>query len=260
MSRRPLIAITTSEVRVPANVAPTPEGEPPRREMALGLQYCRAVENAGGVPVVMPPLDGAAIDALLDRVSGVCLSGGPDIDPGTYEGHYHPKLGPTEPELDLVEIALTRAAYRRRMPILAICRGAQMLNVALGGDLLQHLPEDVGPDVEHRRSKTDGGAMHSVSIASDSRLARAMAVDSEAEVNSFHHQAVRELGAPLQAVAWAPDGVVEGIEASGRDFVVGVQWHAESLQSRPEQAALISAFVDASRRYDSPPQDLRRAA
>jgi putative glutamine amidotransferase len=195
-------------------------------------------------------------------VWGICLWGAPDIDPATYDGHYHPELGPTEPELDVVEIALTRKAYRRSMPILAICRGAQMLAVALGGGLLQHLPHDVGSGVVHRSSRTNGanGARHTVSVEPGSLLAGAMGLDGKTEVNSFHHQAVHELGGSLRAVAWAPDGVIEAVEAPAREFVVGVQWHAEGIIDRPEQAALLDAFVGAARRFDADAERPPRAA
>ncbi|GAC1521191.1 MAG: gamma-glutamyl-gamma-aminobutyrate hydrolase family protein [Thermoleophilaceae bacterium] len=259
--RLPLIGVTTSEVRIPDHVEQTPEGEPPRREMALGLRYLAAIEAAGGLPVVTPPLEVDAVPALAEHISGLLLSGGPDIDPGTYGGRYHPRLGPTEPALDRFEVALTKEALERRMPILAICRGAQLLNVALGGDLYQHLPDDPGGGIDHRQhTAADPAAVHEVSVARGSVLARALGSDGDARVNSFHHQAAHDLGRGLRAVAWAPDGIVEGVELAERDFVVGVQWHAESLTERREQAALFSEFVSAARRYDASAGRSRRAA
>ena len=129
LTGRPLIGVTTSEVRVAEKVDQTPEGEPPRREMALGLRYASAIEAAGGLPVVLPPLSLAAVEPLLDRLSGLCLSGGPDLDPTAYSERRHPRLGPTEPQLDRFELGLARAADARGLPLLAICRGAQALNV-----------------------------------------------------------------------------------------------------------------------------------
>jgi putative glutamine amidotransferase len=258
---RPLIGITTSEVRVPDHVSPAPQADPPRREMALGMKYTMAIEAAGGLPVVMPPMHDEAIPALLDRLSGVVLSGGPDIDPGTYGGRYHPQLGPTEPDLDHFELQLIAAALERGMPILAICRGAQMLNVALGGDLYQHLPEDPGGGVDHRkRTADDPDAAHEVQVGPRTILAEALHRDGPLDVNSFHHQAAHRLGRELVPVAWAPDGVVEGIEMPGREFVLGVQWHAEAMVDRPEQLALFEAFVEAAGRYDAPRASVRRAA
>jgi putative glutamine amidotransferase len=244
---RPLIGVTTSEVRLAERVQPTPEGEPPDREMALGMKYLRAIERAGGIPVVMPPLDVVAIEPLLDNLSGICLSGGPDISPRTYHRDAHSHLGPTEPDLDRFELALAHQADARALPVLAVCRGAQLLNVARGGTLHQHLPDAVGEQVLHR-----GGpghhARHPVEISPDSLLAEILGL-SRAEVNSYHHQATETLGRGLRAVAWAPDGVIEGLEAPERDFVVGVQWHAEAIADRPEQAALFERFVEAARRY-----------
>lgn len=242
---RPLIGVTTSEVRLAEQVEQTPQGEPPRREMALGLTYLKAIEAAGGIPVVMPPLELDAVAPLLDRIAGVCLSGGPDLDPEAYDGRRHPELGPVEPELDRFELALARAADDRGLPVLAICRGAQALNVARGGTLHQHLPDRPGTTLEHRQRTAGERTTHGVEIAPGSLLARVMR-RTRARVNSFHHQGVRRLGVGLRATAWAPDGVIEGIEAPGRGFVLGVQWHAETLTRRREHAALFEALVQAA--------------
>lgn len=241
---RPLIGVSTSEVRMGAT---TDQGEPPRREMALGLTYLRAIEAAGGLPLVMPPLDLEAIDPLLDRVDGICLSGGPDLDPASYHERRHPELGPVEPELDSFELEVARRADARGLPMLAICRGLQAVNVARGGSLHQHLPDRPGSGVEHRQSLPGSRTTHAVTIAPGSTLARVMR-RRKARVNSFHHQAIHRLGRGLRAVAWAPDGVIEGIEAPGRGLLLGVQWHAETLTARPEQFALFSALVEGARR------------
>ena len=245
---KPLIGVTTSEVRIAEQVDQTPQGEPPRREMALGLTYLRAVELAGGLPVVIPPLDLGAVEPLLDRFGGVCLSGGPDLDPAAYHARRHPQLGPVEPELDTFELELARRADARGLPILAICRGLQALNVSRGGTLHQHLPDRPGTSVEHRQKAPGDQSTHPVEIAAGSRLARLMG-RRRVRVNSFHHQAVDRLGAGLRAVAWAPDGVIEGIEAPGREFVVGVQWHAETLVARRDNMALFEGLVAAAARH-----------
>jgi putative glutamine amidotransferase len=258
---KPLIGITTSEVRVPDHVDPAPQADPPRREMALGMKYSMAVEAGGGVPVVMPPMHDDLVGPLLDRLSGVVLSGGPDMDPGTYGGRYHPQLGPTEPDLDHFELQVVQAALERRMPLLAICRGSQVLNVALGGDLYQHLPEEPGGAVEHRKRKADDpDTAHDVDVEPKTMLATALHREGTTHVNSFHHQAAHKIGRGLRPVAWAPDGVVEAIELPDRDFVVGVQWHAEALVDRPEQLDLFKAFVEAASRYDARPARVGRAA
>jgi putative glutamine amidotransferase len=249
---RPLIGISTSEVRVPDHVSPKAQSDPPRREMALGMKYCVAIEAAGGLPVVMPPLDSDDVAPLVGRLSAICLSGGPDINPGTYGGHYHPQLGPTEPQLDTFELALVHTALEREVPLLAICRGAQILNVALGGDLYQHLPEDPGGPIQHRKPTPDApDAKHDVEVEEGSLLSRALGLSGTAHVNSYHHQAAHTLGRGLHAVAHAPDGVIEAIELPERAFVIGVQWHAEALIERPEQASLFEAFVSAAADRDS---------
>jgi putative glutamine amidotransferase len=253
-----LIAVTTSEVRRSESVAPTPQGEPPRHEMALGLKYLKALEEAGAIPLVVPPLSTPLVEALLDRVDGLCLSGGPDLDPSTYDQRRHERTGPIEPGLDEFEIALAAAADARGMPILAICRGLQVLNVARGGSLHQHLPDVVGESINHRQPEPGNQPTHSVSLDPDSRIVSILGRE-QADVNSFHHQAVSRLGRGLVITGWASDGTVESIEATDRRFVVGVQWHAETLVDRPEHAALFRAFVDEARQAQPAAPALRVA-
>jgi putative glutamine amidotransferase len=247
MSRRPLIGVTTSEVRLAESVHQTPQGEPPRREMALGLTYLQAIEGAGGLPVVIPPLAASAVGPMLDSLDGICLSGGPDLDPESYSERAHPELGPTVPELDRFEIALARRAYADDMPILAICRGVQALNLAARGTLHQHLPDRPESSIDHRQSAPSEEPTHEVAIAEDSLLRRVLG-RTRCEVNSFHHQAAKRVGAGLRAVAWSEDGVVEALEAPGSRFVLGVQWHAECLIARRENAALFELLVTAAHR------------
>ena len=256
---RPLIGVTTSEVRLAEQVEHTPHGEPPRVEMALGLRYLQAIEEAGGLPVVIPPVRPEAIAPLLENLSGLCLSGGPDIHPEAYGGVAGAELGPTWPDLDRFEIALARQADARQLAILAICRGAQALNVARTGTLFQHVPDRFGRTVEHRQKGYGPRPAHPVEVEPHSTLARSLGTTT-LEVNSYHHQAVETLGRGLRAVAWSPDGVIEGIEAPGRDFAVGVQWHAEAMTGRPEQAALFRAFVEAARRQATSSVPRRAAA
>jgi putative glutamine amidotransferase len=243
---RPLIAVTSSEMRDVQSHAQTPQGEPLRKEMALGLTYLSAVERAGGLPVVVPPLDLEALQPLLSQVSGICLSGGPDLDPSFYGAEPHPELGPVEPRLDRFEIALARHADDRGLPILAICRGMQTLNVAREGTLHQHLPDRPGAELQHRQTEVGTETTHDVDIAEGSQVAGLMG-STHAEVNSFHHQGIDRLGHGLRAVAWSSDGVIEAVEAPARPFVIGVQWHAETLVDRPEHAALFAGLVEAAR-------------
>ncbi len=245
---RPLIGVTTSELRASSAGTLRRHGEPPHAEMALGMTYLCAIEAAGGMPVVLPPIGDAA--ALLDRLDGICLSGGPDLDPHAYgAAERHVELGPTEPDIDTFELALARAADARGIPVLGICRGAQALNVARGGTLHQHVPA-------HRQAEPATATTHTVHVDAGSRLARLVGT-TPLRVNSFHHQAVDTLGRGLQAVARAADGTIEGIEAPGARFVVGVQWHAEGLIGQPRHRALFEALVAACA---VPAQRLSRAA
>jgi putative glutamine amidotransferase len=213
--------------------------------MALGIVYARAVEEAGGLPVVLPPLEHAAIEPLVDRLAGICLSGGPDLDPAAYEADPDPHLGPVEPDLDAFELAVARRADELAIPILGICRGCQAMNVARGGTLHQHLPDVTDGSVVHRQKESGREPTHTVRIEPGSRLAGIVG-DDELDVNSFHHQAVDRLGRGLRAVAWAPDGVVEGIEDEGSALYLGVQWHAETLVHFDRHAALFEALVAAA--------------
>jgi putative glutamine amidotransferase len=241
---RPLIGLTTSEVRNPVRDELLPHAEAGREEMVLNFHYMRAVSAAGGLPVVMSPQPPEAVPELVARLDGVLIPGGPDIDPASYRDVPRETLGPLFPEIDRFEIAVVLEAERLGVPVFAICRGAQILNVAHGGTLYQDLPAEVGPEVVHRRrSPEDPPAMHPVRIEPGSRLASWLGRE-EAVVNAFHHQAPREIGAGLRPVAWASDGVVEGVEGEG---VLGVQWHAEAMQDEPAQRALFARFVQTVR-------------
>jgi putative glutamine amidotransferase len=245
---RPLIGVTTSELRPSHAGTLRRHGEPPHPEMALGMTYLRAIEAAGGMPVVLPPLGDAA--SFVSRLDGICLSGGPDLDPDTYgAAERHAELGPTEPDLDAFELELARAADASGLPLLGICRGAQALNVARGGTLHQHL-------TGHRQTEPATATTHSVHVEPGSRLAQIAGADI-LRVNTFHHQAVDALGRGLRPVAHAADGVIEAIEAPGSRLVVGVQWHAEGLTGMPRHFALFEALVEAAA---APAAPLRRAA
>jgi putative glutamine amidotransferase len=155
-----------------------------------------------------------------------------------------------EPELDRFELEVARHADSRGLPILAICRGTQVLNVSRGGSLHQHLPERPGVTIDHRQGGPGSQVTHDVTIAPGGRLADTMG-GLRARVNSFHHQAINHLGPGLRAVAWSPDGVIEGIEAPARPFLLGVQWHAETLTGRPEHAALFAGLVSAAATFEA---------
>jgi putative glutamine amidotransferase len=243
VSSPPLIGVSTSEVRRPEDHGLVPQGEPRRSELALGERYLDAVRSAGGLPVILAPVAVSAVDPLLERLDAVCLSGGPDLHPSAYGAEPHPELGPTEPELDLFELALARRAVRRGLPVLGVCRGTQVLNVALGGTLHQHLP-DLGKEVQHRQTEEARRTTHEVELVASSRVAKLIG-RTRVEVNSFHHQAPAITAPGLRVVGRAADGTVEAVEASAPSFVFGVQWHAECLVERPEHFALFEGLVKA---------------
>ena len=238
-SMRPLIGVTTSEMR-PSSLATTRRhGEPAHPEMALGMTYLRTLDAVGAIPVVLPPVGTDHLSPLLDRLDGICLSGGPDLDPAAYGAtDRHDQLGPTEPSLDAFELSLSREALTRNIPILAICRGSQALNVACGGTLHQHVEG-------HRQTAAATEPTHEVEVEAGSRLHR-ITRSRRLAVNSFHHQAVDKLGEGLKVVARADDGTVEGIEGPG-SFTIGVQWHAETLYAH---LGLFEALVRAAARTE----------
>ncbi len=232
---QPLIGVTTSSV----------SREPER--VQLNAAYVRAVEVGGGVPVLLPPqLSPAALGQLLLAVDGILLTGGGDIDPSRYGEPPHESLVYVSEERDTLEIAVVHAALERNLPVLALCRGMQVLNVALGGSLIQDIPSQFTTDINHSQSEPREEVTHEVAVQPGSRLRGLLGSDS-IQVNSFHHQALKTLGAGLEAVAWAPDGIIEGIELPGDGFVVGVAWHPEDLvNSRNEARALFEGLVEAT--------------
>ncbi|HUH15215.1 MAG TPA: gamma-glutamyl-gamma-aminobutyrate hydrolase family protein [Gaiellaceae bacterium] len=206
----------------------------------IPLAYVTQVEAAGGRALIVPPSD-AAVEETLDALDGILFSGGADLDPAAYGHEAHPETGGVRPERDRGELALLRAALERDMPVLAVCRGSQVLNVARGGDLVQHLPEVVG-DEKHKH--TPGVfADHAVDVKEGTRL-RSL-IGDRAPVKSHHHQGFGRVGEGLVESAWAEDGTLEAIEDPGRRFAVGVLWHPEE----GEDAALFRALVDEARAY-----------
>jgi putative glutamine amidotransferase len=219
---------------------------------ALRDDYVRAVQTAGGLPLVLAPgkaEDAAALAAeYLDRVQALVLSGGVDIDPAVYGEARHETVTRVFPERDAFELALCREALRRDMPTLAICRGHQLLNVATGGTLFQDIASQVEAAVVHDPDQERWERCHDVVLLPGTRLREILGREKVA-VNSFHHQAVKELGQGLVLSArGCDDGVIEGMEMPGRKFVIGVQWHPESFWDRPQGfQPLFQALVNAAR-------------
>lgn len=228
--RRPVIGITT--YREPASW-----GVWQRPADLLGAGYADAVVAAGGAPVLLPPLPEVALDAL-QALDALVLAGGADVDPQRYAAGRDPATGPPRQDRDDTELALARACLEREVPLLAICRGLQVLNVALGGTLVQHLP-DVAGTAAHRAGD---GRFHerTLDVAPGSRLAAL--VGDRLDVHCYHHQAVDRLADGLRAVAWSEDGVVEAVERVPEGaFVLGVQAHPEESADRRLFAALTDA-------------------
>ena len=206
----------------------------------IPYDYVRAVERAGGRALLVPPsVDG--VEETLDALDGLLFSGGNDLDPDSYGAEAHPETNSTRPERDRGELALLEGGLARDMPMLAVCRGFQVLNVARGGDLVQHLPDVVGS--EQHREVTGVFSDHGVKIGDGSRLGSVLG--DRAPVKSHHHQGVGRVGDGLVEVAWADDGTIEGLEDPERRFAVGVLWHPEA----GEDQKLFEALVAEARAY-----------
>ena len=212
-----------------------------RLEAALiPYDYVRALERAGARVLLVPP-DEDGVEETLDALDGLLFSGGNDLDPASYGAEAHPQTAGTKPERDRGELALLEGALARDLPMLAVCRGVQVLNVARGGDLDQHLPETVGHEL-HREVKGTFSE-HGVRIDESSRLGTALG--DRAPVKSHHHQGLGRVGAGLREAAWADDGTIEGLEDPEKRFTVGVLWHPEA----GEDMKLFAALVDEARAY-----------
>jgi len=220
MTRPPLVAITAT-VRLDQGM----------RRVRLNAAYTTAVEAAGAVPLVLPPLDRLGpVERMLDAADALLLTGGEDVDPERYGAPRHPTVEVVNPVRDATEIALVEAARERMLPTLAICRGIQLLNVAFGGSLVQDIASERPDSLPHDRHAERAERVHDLEIEPASRLARALGTTRLA-VNSLHHQAVDRVAEGLRATAWAPDGIIEGLEWVGDDrwWAVGAQWHPEEL-------------------------------
>lgn len=233
---KPVIGITSSFV-------------PNAQTISLHTSYLNAITRAGGLPFVVPAgLSPENADQILAKVDGLLFSGGADIDPQLFNQNPHPLLGEVSPERDRIELPLMRAAVEKDVPVLGVCRGAQLLNVALGGTLYQDLGREVSGSIKHVQKAPMYHASHSISIMEDSKLARLLGV-SEIRVNSFHHQSIKNVAPGLNVSATAPDGIVEAVESStGKAFVMGVQWHPEAMIDKVEAfLGVFEGFLKAAR-------------
>ena len=238
MLRDPLVGVTTS-----ITIDQSPE------RAYVNSAYLHAVQQAGGVPVLLPPqLSKSSLERLVRGLDALLLTGGGDMDPSAFGEAPHPTLYDVAPSRDALETQATLMALDKKTPLLAICRGVQVLNVVLGGSLHQDVATEPGTDILHSQKEARDQATHKVTVASGSRLSKVLGAE-DLEVNSFHHQVIKSLGRGLVPVAWAPDQLVEGVELDDdSQFLLGVQWHPEHLVGNSEPARrLFSALVTAAR-------------
>ncbi|HET9275553.1 MAG TPA: gamma-glutamyl-gamma-aminobutyrate hydrolase family protein [Gemmatimonadales bacterium] len=245
---RPLIGIPAQTLQAIDGI---PEALP--HSWVMNSRYYLAAASAGGAPVMVPLLadDPESLRAVYERLDGIFLAGGVDMDPCTFGAAPHPRLGRTDPARDTVELTLARWAVEDRKPLLGLCRGLQVINVALGGTLYQDIEAELPGAIKHDYVPTAGFSRdylaHQVALADGSRLAEAFEAPAVA-VNSMHHQAIHRLAPALLVSARAPDGVVEAVESGTDHFLVGVQWHPEMFeQSDPRTRRLFQAFIAAAR-------------
>jgi putative glutamine amidotransferase len=235
---------------VPVAVTATIRDVEGKERVRLNAAYTRAIESVGLVPIIIPPFDdpSVAVRVLATVVAGLVLTGGEDVDPALYGQEPHPELGTVNCARDTTELALLAAARESQLPTLAICRGVQLVNVGLGGTLVQDLPSQ--RDV-HRHELDDlrDARVHTVRVEPTSQLSSVLG-DAVIRVNSIHHQAIDRLGATLRPTAWAEDGVIEAVETDDPGWwMLGVQWHPEELVDTPEHwdRRLLEAFASACR-------------
>jgi putative glutamine amidotransferase len=243
-SRYPLIGLPTLPI-------PALEATPPR--YGVNRAYVRALEAAGAAPVMIPLLeDVERVEAIYRRLDGIVLPGGGDVAPEEYRerrivDRAGKDLNLVDPPRDRLELDLARWAVRDDLPTLGICRGQQVLNVALGGSLYQDLIYQGVTEVEHshRHGKGRSGLIHSVRLDPDSRIAQ-LIDETVVEVNSLHHQAVKDVAASLRVTGTSDDGVIEALESPDHRFLISVQWHPEEIADKPWVQLLFRAFVDAA--------------
>jgi len=246
MPTRPLIGVTTQTLHAIDGI---PEGLP--QSVVMNQRYYHAVASAGGAPVLIPLMDDLdTLRAIYERVDGVLIPGGVDVDPAMFGEHAHERLGRIDPARDRVEIQLATWAMNERKPVLGLCRGLQVINVALGGTLYQDLETEYPNAIKHDYFPTYGFARdhlaHEVVVKAGSRLRHAVA-SASIPVNSMHHQGIKVLAPALVASATAPDGLIEAVESPNDHFVVGVQWHPEVFElAEPSTGQLFTDFVHAA--------------
>ena len=245
MSRRPVIGIATHTLPdVPGEQQPC---------WLMGRSYIEELRKVGAVPWVIPliPHDPDTLQEIFNRLDGVFITGGVDVDPSRYREEKSPLCGRTDPDRDSVEISLLQHAMARQLPVLAVCRGIQILNVACGGTLYQDVTAQVPAALKHDFFPTPekpsrNYLAHDITVKPGSRL-RHILGDAVVPVNSMHHQAIKDLAPHLVATAYAPDGIIEGVEGTDTQYLIAVQWHPEELtETQPCMARLFTTFTQAA--------------
>ena len=221
VEKKPIIGITCAYTKQSLNS----EG------IYIHHDYHRAVIQAGGIPLLLPAVDQATLNTYFELCDGFILSGGEDLDPVFFGEEHHPKLGFIYHERDAAEFYLTQLLLERKKPFLAICRGIQVLNVVCGGSLYQDIPSQLTTSHPHSQLTHRSNTFHSVTITEKSKLYQIFQKTS-LDVNSLHHQSVKELGKNLETAAVAADGVIEAVEVQNHPFGIGIQWHPESMASK----------------------------
>jgi putative glutamine amidotransferase len=235
---QPRILITTHSELLDRNVN--------RSYSLIATQYAEAIVKAGGLPFFVGNLSPTLAESYAETCDGILFSGGVDVDPVHFSQTPHPQLGFVDEARDLFELALYKAAKRRGLPILGICRGIQLINVAEGGSLHQHLP-GLPEMIQHSQVNLDGSLFHDMRLDSSSALSKAYG-NIPLRTDSYHHQGIDKVGRELKAVAWTQDGLTEAVEGTGKTFILGVQWHPEMSYARyPEQLAPFVVFIEAIR-------------
>jgi putative glutamine amidotransferase len=240
---RPLIGITCSR-RIVEGWAPDSPGDTIDYTFE---EYSKAIRHCGGAPVLIPVAQNReTLWTILDRIAGLLLSGGPDIHPKSYHEQPLPELGEVDEDLDRMELEIAKAAFQRNLPILAICRGVQVLNVSRGGTLYQDIPTQVQDSINHLQNVDKTIQTHTICIERKTLLHRIFR-KTEIWVNGKHHQAIKDLAPDFVISARATDGIIEAIEHSSKPFVLGVQWHPEGTWEKdPYSKKLFRAFIRAT--------------
>ena len=245
---RPLIGVTTQTLQAIDGI---PDGLP--HSVVMNQRYYHAVASAGGAPVLIPLLDDLeTLRAIYERTDGILIPGGVDVDPAAFGEKPHERLGRIDPARDRVEIQLVKWAVEDDKPLLGLCRGLQVINVALGGTLYQDLETEYPNGIKHDYFPNYGFSRdhlaHDVTVEAGSRMRHAL-IDAAVPVNSMHHQGIKALASGLSASAVAPDGLIEAAESTNESYIVGVQWHPEVFElADPSSGVLFRDFVQAASR------------